>query len=199
MAELPDPPAAVRVASLRPVHWWRKLGYRVGQFLRGLLAGVREEDEAPALAVLSPAAMMLFQRMPADAQRHSLRVLQTLQQDAPVPVELAVAALLHDVGKSAARDAGAYLGLWLRGPIVLAEAVAPQWLARLADARPSPSLRYALYVQLHHPAIGAAWAQAAGASALTCWLIAEHQNKSWLVETPETILLARLQAADDMN
>jgi len=199
MAELPDPPAAVRVASLRPVQWWRKLGYRVGQFLRGLLAGVREEDEAPALAVLSPAAMMLFQRMPADAQRHSLRVLQTLQQDAPVPVELAVAALLHDVGKVAARDAGAYLGLWLRGPMVLTEAVAPNLLVRLADALPSSSLRYALYVQLHHPEIGAAWAQAAGASVVACWLIAEHQNKVERAETPEAALLARLQAADDQN
>lgn len=178
--------------------WWRKVRYRVGQFLGGLLAGAQEIDEAPA-AVLSPAALALFRRMPRDAQRHSLGVLQTLTAQAPVPADLAVAALLHDVGKVAARDAGAYLGLWLRGPMVLTEAVAPSLLVQLADARPSPSLRYALYVQLHHPEIGAAWAHAAGASDLTCWLIAAHQNKVERIDTPEAELLARLQAADDQN
>ena len=179
--------------------WWRKARYRVGQFFGGLLAGAQEIDEAPAMAVLSPAALTLFRRMPRDAQRHSLHVLQTLTAQAPVPADLAVAALLHDVGKVAARDAGAYLGLWLRGPMVLTEAVAPNLLVRLADALPSSSLRYALYVQLHHPEIGAAWAQAAGASVVACWLIAEHQNKVERAETPEAALLARLQAADDQN
>lgn len=179
--------------------WWRKARYRVGQFFGGLLAGAQEIDEAPAMAVLSPAALTLFRRMPRDAQRHSLGVLQTLTAEAPVPTDLAVAALLHDVGKVAARDAGAYLGLWLRGPMVLTEAVAPNLLVRLADALPSSSLRYALYVQLHHPEIGAAWAQAAGASVVACWLIAEHQNKVERAETPEAALLARLQAADDQN
>lgn len=179
--------------------WWRKARYRVGQFLGGLLAGAQEIDETPVVAVLSPAALALFRRMPRDAQRHSLHVLQTLTAQAPVPADLAVAALLHDVGKVAAREAGAYLGLWLRGPMVLTEAVAPNLLVRLADARPSPSLRYALHVQLHHPEIGAAWARAAGVSELACWLIAEHQNKVERAETPEAALLARLQAADDQN
>jgi len=179
--------------------WWRKARYRVGQFFGGLLADAQEIDEASAMAVLSPAALTLFRRMPRDVQRHSLHVLQTLTAHAPVPADLAVAALLHDVGKVAARDAGAYLGLWLRGPMVLTEAVAPNLLVRLADAQPSSSLRYALYVQLHHPEIGAAWAQAAGASEVACWLIAEHQNKVERAETPEAALLARLQAADDQN
>jgi len=179
--------------------WWRKVRYRVGQFLGGLLAGAQEIDETPVVAVLSPAALALFRRMPRDAQRHSLHVLQTLTAQAPVPADLAVAALLHDVGKVAAREAGAYLGLWLRGPMVLTEAVAPGLLVRLADARSSPSLRYALHVQLHHPEIGAAWARAAGVSELACWLIAEHQNKAARTGTPEAALLARLQAADDQN
>ncbi len=186
-------------APALPVAWWRKVRYRIHQFLSGLLAGVQAVDESPAIAVLSPNALALFRRMPGDARRHSLCVLQTLTTEAPVPADLAVAALLHDVGKAAASEAGAYLGLWLRGPMVLTAAVAPGLLARLADARPSPSLRYALYVQLHHPEIGAAWARAAGASDLACWLIAEHQNKVERADTPAAVLLARLQAADDRN
>jgi hypothetical protein len=187
------------VAHTCPAAWWRKVRYRVGQFFGGLLAGVQEVDETPVAALLSPDALALFRRMPLDAQRHSLRVLQTLTAEAPVPADLAVAALLHDVGKVAARDAGAYLGLWLRGPMVLTEAVAPDLLVRLADARPAPTLRYAVYVQLHHPEIGAAWARAVNVSNLACWLIAEHQDKTERVATPEAALLARLQAADDRN
>lgn len=187
------------IAHTRPAAWWRKARYRIGQFFGGLLAGAQEVDETQAAALLSPEALALFRRMPLDAQRHSLRVLQTLAAEAPVPADLAVAALLHDAGKVAARDAGAYLGLWLRGPMVLTEAVAPGLLVRLADARPAPTLRYALYVQLHHAEIGATWARAAGASDLTCWLIAEHQNKAGRADTPDAVLLARLQAADDQN
>lgn len=187
------------VARTRPAVWWRKVRYRIKQFEAGLLAGLQEVDETPAVTLLSPDALALFRRMPRDAQRHSLRVLQTMEATAPVPADLAVAALLHDVGKVAACEAGAYLGLWLRGPMVLAEAMAPNLLTRLATAQPSRSLRYAIYVQLHHPEIGAARARAVGASDLTCWLIAEHQNKARRADTPEAALLARLQAADDQN
>lgn len=181
--------------------WWRKVRYRVGQFWGGLLAGAQAIDETPAEAVLTAEELRLFHRMPRDARRHSLCVLQTIQEQdtSPVPGELAAAALLHDVGKTAASEAGAYLGLWLRGPMVLTEALAPQVLARLADPRPASSLRYALYVQLHHAEIGAVWAQAAGASPATCWLIAQHQVKGERADWPEGVWLARLQAADDLN
>lgn len=178
---------------------WHLIRYRIRQFFSGLRASVGDSDDALAVAILSPMELALFRRMPADAQRHSQAVLQTLQAEAPVPHDLAVAALLHDVGKVAADEAGAYLGLWLRGPIVLAEALAPAWLARLADARPSNSLRYALHVQIHHPAIGAAWAQQAGCSELVCWLIACHQEKLPIGDPTRRELLARLQAADNSN
>jgi hypothetical protein len=137
--------------------------------------------------------------MPADAQRHSLNVLGTLQAARPVPPDLAAAALLHDVGKVAADDAGAYLGLWLRGPMVLVEAVWPGLLRRLASDRPAPNLRYALFVQEQHPAIGAAWARDAGCSQLTCWLIEHHQDKALTGDEQQCALLARLQAADEAN
>lgn len=178
---------------------WRSIRYRIRQFLSGLRATTNDSDDALAIATLSPTELALFRRMPADARRHSQAVLRTLQAEAPVPHDLAVAALLHDVGKAAADEAGAYLGLWLRGPIVLAETFAPKWLTRLADVGPSSSLRYALHVQIHHPAIGAAWAQQAGCSELVCWLIACHQEKLPIGDPTRRELLARLQAADNLN
>jgi hypothetical protein len=156
---------------------WQRARYRVEQFLRGWRARLADEDRRLIIGVLAPAALALFERMPADAQVHSVRVLHTLQESGPTPADLAVAALLHDAGKVAATDAGAYLGLWMRGPVVLLEAFAPALLQRLAAPRPSPSPRYAIHVQLAHSQIGAAWARAAGCSELTCWLIEHHQNR----------------------
>ena len=124
--------------------------YRVGQFLNGWRATVSPQDYALVEQVLSPVsaeAMVLFTRMPVDAQAHSLRVLKTLRADGTslgaVLPDLAVAALLHDVGKVAADDAGVYSGLWMRGPLVLLEAWRPDLLAWLASPHPSarPALR----------------------------------------------------------
>jgi hypothetical protein len=191
-------PSSVAPTGVRH-RWWRSIRYRLGQFLRGLRAEVNRGDESLASKLLSVQELAIFRRMPADARHHSLSVLKTLQKDSPVPHDLAVAALLHDAGKAAATEAGAYLGLWLRGPIVLAEAIAPHWLSQLTDAQPSASLRYALHVQLHHPEIGAEWAQQAGSSELTCWLIAKHQEKLPASNEPQHEMLARLQAADEVN
>lgn len=166
-----------------------RMRYRIGQFVRGWRASVSAQDQALMRQVLSPPAAALFARMPVDAQAHSLRVLKELQTSGETSADLAAAALLHDVGKVAANDAGAYLGLWLRGPLVLLEAWQPRRLAAWACATPSRSPRYALYVHLEHPQIGARWAAQAGCSAATCWLIAHHQDKhlKTLAVTPALI------------
>jgi hypothetical protein len=193
---------------------WARARYRVEQFLYGWRAAVSPQDLACVHAVLDeigPAASALFYRMPPDAQAHSLRVLRTLTADDlcphPLPRDLTAAALLHDAGKVAAADAGAYLGLWMRGPLVLLEKFSPGLLVRWSSPQPSRSVRYAMYVQGAHPAIGAAWAQAAGCSAFTCWLIAHHQDP--IDQIPDGTLpldmstakhyLARLQWADGRN
>jgi hypothetical protein len=172
--------------------------YRIGQFLHGWRAGVSAQDYARVRQVLGPATA-LFLRMPLDAQAHSLRVLRTLEAEGEVSPDLAAAALLHDVGKVAATDAGAYLGLWLRGPLVVLEALWPSLLVRLASPEPSASLRYAIYVQAEHPQIGAAWARAEGCTELTCRLIAHHQDSDVAENSPATQTLARLQRADGRN
>jgi hypothetical protein len=179
--------------------------YRVGQFWRGLSAQVTPDDLVVVAQTLSPAAVKLFMQMPTDAQRHSLNVLASVQAAGYDNVDLAVAALLHDCGKVAANRGGVPLGLWLRGPMVLLEALLPDVAARWATLTAGDGwgqgVRYALYVQREHPAIGAAWAAEAGCSALSCWLIAHHQTPAASVQGSDAnrALLAALQAADEDN
>lgn len=166
-------------------------------------ATVTPEDRKRAALVLPPAALPLFTQMPVDAQRHSLNVLQTLWQAGQRHPDLAVAALLHDCGKIAAAQGGVRLNLWVRGPLVLLDAFAPRLTTRWASSNPAHGWRYLLYVQREHPAIGAAWAAAAGCTPLSCWLIAQHQSPvdQTLVdhsdeERQARRLLAALQQAD---
>lgn len=174
--------------------------YRLRQFWRGLWATVAEIDLTVASAVLSPAALTLFRQLPPDGQRHSLNVLASVQASGPQDPDLAVAALLHDVGKIATDQAGIRLTLWWRGPLVLLTACAPGLIARWAAPEPTAGWRYLLYVHQHHPAIGAAMAASAGCSAQACWLVEHHQTSAPPGATAHQLaLLRRLQAADDQN
>ncbi len=198
----------VRLLRL-PLRWI----YRVSQFVRGLVAHVTPDEMLAVTETLPKAAVALFVEMPLDAQRHSLNVLYSLRKQANRKGEalhpsLAGAGLLHDVGKIAAEQSGRGIHLWLRGPLVLAEAMAPRMMGGYADAAPESGWRYLLHVHLDHPAIGAQMAAQAGCDELTCWLIAQHQ------ETPESIgqtgslfaqdaqaigLLSALRRADQRN
>lgn len=170
------------------------------QFVRGFTAQVTPADQLILDEALSGEQRQLFERMPVDAQRHSLNVLHDLRNACHDDADLAVAALLHDVGKVAARDAGAYLGLWLRGPMVILEKIAPWSLSKIASPQPSSSWRYAVHVQNEHPQIGARWAKDAGCSELSCWLIACHQQKQVDGEDSANVaLLKLLQWADNRN
>lgn len=182
---------------------WRLLPYRLRQFWRGLHPTVSQDEVKAVAAVLPPAAFALFQRMSIDAQRHGLNVWQTLLRQpgqAPAPADLVVAALLHDVGKMATSAAGLQINVWWRSLLVLLELIAPQWLTNLAVAEPQAGWRYLFHVHLAHPAIGAEWAAASGCSPVTCWLIAQHQDKGAATgHSPAAQLLARLQWADGQN
>lgn len=177
--------------------------YRLRQFWRGLnanLTRIPETEQKKAAGRLTPAAFALFCRLPADGQRHSLNVLGTLERAGDVPADLAAAALLHDVGKVAATEAGLEINLWWRGPLVLLETFAPTVLQRWSSPDSQTGWRYLLYVHLEHPAIGAALAEAADCSPLTCWLIDHHQDKLAAQSTGlHAALLAKLQQADNQN
>ena len=178
---------------------WRRTPYRVRQFLRGLGATVSPDEERLLTEWLAPDELALFRRMPVDARRHSLNVLYTLQRAGHDGPDLRRAALLHDVGKVRADEAGVRLQLWLRGPLVLAEAAVPDWLVRQAQDDPARGWRYALHVHFEHPALGAELARRAGSSELTCWLIAHHQDKVLPPAGERRTLLAALQWADERN
>lgn len=184
-----------------PQRQWQRLPYRLRQFWRGLHPTVTPAEVKAAAAILPPAAFALFQRLSVDAQRHGLNVWQTLaRQPDQLPDDLAVAALLHDVGKMATVTAGLSINVWWRSLLVLLEMSAPALLTRWAVADPQAGWRYLFHVHLAHPAIGAEWAAASGCSPVTCWLIAQHQDKGAAASnSPAAQLLARLQWADSQN
>ncbi len=107
------------------------LRYRVGQFLRALTARVSEEEVGQAIRILTPEARAIFRCQAIQDQRHALAVYHALRQAGHTNPQLLAAALLHDVGKAAAR-----LPAWQRATIVLLEHFAPCLLARLSQGEP---------------------------------------------------------------
>ena len=176
-----------------------KAYYRIRQFWRGFTAQVSASELEAIRGYLPPAAHTLFLRLPVDAQRHSLNVLHDLQQRGTVHPDLATAALLHDVGKLAADEAGVRINLWLRGPLVLLKAFIPKLFYRLQSENPKHGWRYALHVSEAHPQIGAKWAAQMGCSELTCWLIEHHQEDVRGRDGERYALLLALQWADERN
>jgi hypothetical protein len=193
------------------------LRYRVGQFLRALTAQVSEEEVEQAVCILTPEARALFRCQAAQDQRHALVVYHALRQAGHTTPQLRAAALLHDVGKAAAR-----LPAWQRATIVLLEHFAPRLLAHLSQGEPQaralslpkePALpprvlvavslpkgwRRPFVVHARHPEVGSRWAQEAGCSPLTVALIRRHQDRLTGCQTEEDQLLAVLQAADNLN
>ncbi|MDY7077957.1 MAG: hypothetical protein SXV54_13660 [Chloroflexota bacterium] len=178
----------------QPISAFRR---RVRQFFRALSARVTDEELGQVAYILTPASLALFRSMSIQDQRHGLDVCATLQQTDYTHPDLLAAALLHDVGKAAAR-----IPAWQRAVIVLLHRFAPRLLARLSQGDLPKGWRRFFVVYARHPEVGAHWAQEAGCSPLTVSLIRRHQDK--LASNPsltgeEDLLLAALQAADSAN
>jgi hypothetical protein len=191
----------------------RALRYRVCQFFAALTARIADEELKWAAHVLTLASLALFRSMAVQDQRHGLDVCAALRQAGHTNRDLLAAALLHDVGKAAAR-----LYPWQRAIIVLLGRLAPRLLSRLGqsddlpDYVPSPleertpswpkGWRRVFIVNAHHAEVGARWAQQAGCSPQTVSLIRRHQDRPGNGSVPideEDQLLAALQVADDQN
>jgi hypothetical protein len=182
----------------------KRLSYRVGQFLRALTAHVPEEEIEQAMRVLTPEAQALFRRQATADQRHALAVYHVLRRAGHTNRQLLAAALLHDVGKAAAR-----LPAWQRALIVLLDRFAPRLLACLSrgelegHALSLPKgWRHPFVAHARHAEVGARWAREAGCSPLTVALIRRHQDRPTScspLTTEEDQLLAALQAADSTH
>ena len=131
--------------------------HRVTQFLGHLTARVDPGEIEVAQRLLPESAWTLFTGMPTADRRHALDVVARLAAAGQRDPDLLAAALLHDAAK------GPRMRLWHRVTGVLLQAVAPRALMRLAspDER---SWRYPFHLYLHHAALSADAASAAGCS-----------------------------------
>ncbi|MFQ3566086.1 MAG: HD domain-containing protein [Aggregatilineales bacterium] len=168
---------------------------RLRQGVRALLAFSQPVEADLAAAYLVPPLLHLFSAMRRSEQLHSLNVLRAVLAQGETPPELAIAALLHDVGKSRYP-----LALWQKTVPVIVRALSPAMQAKLSNGDPSVLWRRPFVVYAHHPAWSAELAASAGAPADAVWLIEHHQQDDALWHGHRLHhLLKRLQAADDAN
>lgn len=158
--------------------------HRVAQFIGHLTARVDPGEIERARPLLPDTAWALFTQMPTADRRHALDVVGRLVAAGQRDPDLLAAALLHDAAK------GHRMRLWHRVGGVLLEAVAPRALARLAspDQR---SWRYPFHLYLHHAALSADAALAAGSSSRVAAFIRGSS------ESADEPLAAALRRADE--
>ena len=168
---------------------------RLRQGLRALFAFMQPVDLALAAETLTPEQLALFQRMWRGEQLHSLNVLRMVMAQSSAPDSLAIAALLHDVGKTRYP-----LRLWQKTAAVLVRAFAPATFERLSKGDPRRALERPFVVYVQHPAWSAELLAQTGASEAAVWLVAHHaDNPDSLPDSDLIPLLKRLQQADDAN
>ncbi len=142
----------------------------VKRFFGSLLpGGPKQADAAWVESILSEAELALWRRMSNPDQRHAVGVARR------VPADLAVAALLHDVGK-------------VESALNTFERVAATLL------RPRRPARYAAYYD--HPRIGAELLDLAGSDPLVVTWAREHHlpPDRWTLPLEKA---GALKAADD--
>ncbi|MEZ4669129.1 MAG: hypothetical protein R3E39_14575 [Anaerolineae bacterium] len=171
------------------------LVYRLQQGFRALFAFSQPVDLELAATYLSPRLLELFEDMQRDEQLHSLNVLRTVLTQGTAPVDLTVAALLHDVGKVCYP-----IVVWQKTLAVLVRRLWPQLYVRWSQGNPANLWQRPFVVYECHPAWGADMVAKAGGSEATQWLITHHADvcENWIAH-PNYEMLKRLQAADDAN
>jgi hypothetical protein len=169
--------------------------YRIRQGVRALFAFARPVDYALAAENLSPQLFSLFEQMSRGEQIHSLNVLREVQSQGQTPSVLAVAALLHDSGKTRYP-----LSVWQKTVAVLVRTFLPTVFHRLSEGDPRSFWQRPFVVYVQHPSWSAEIIIQAAGSPDAAWLAAHHADdaEEWRDHTLFP-LLKRLQAADDAN
>jgi len=169
---------------------------RMQQGIRALFAFAREVDYEIAERYLNPEQMALFRSMAKSEQLHSLNVLQdVLAQSEQTAHDLAVAALLHDSGKSRK-----HLAVWQKTISVLVSKLLPGLDDKLSVDGELTFWRAPFIVRRHHPKWSGELLSEMNSSDCAIWLVSHHADSAdnWH-EHPYYDLLVRLQAADDAN
>lgn len=169
---------------------------RVQQGVRALLAFATSVDTDLAQQTLSAKEFQAFVGMSRSEQLHSLNVLRdVLAQSDTTPPALAVAALLHDVGKSRY-----HLMVWQKTIAVLVKAFIPKLAAYLARDETLNFWRAPFTVREYHPKWSANILRRCQSDDVAIWLAEHHQEDATQHQDhPYYELLCRLQAADDAN
>jgi len=168
---------------------------RLQQGIRALLAFSQLVDTALAANYLSPDLMICFRSMRRSEQLHSLNVLRDILAQGSTSPDLAIAALLHDVGKSRYP-----FPTWQKTLVVLVRAFTPRFFQRLSQGDEKNFWQRPFVLSQHHPAWSADIIATAGAPERAIWLVAHHADSpaQWH-NHPNLYLLERLKQADDAN
>lgn len=168
---------------------------RLRQGIRALLAFSQPVDSALAAEYLSPALITCFEQMRRSEQLHSLNVLRDTLAQGSTPSDLAIAALLHDVGKSRYP-----FPTWQKTLVVLVKTFTPRLFQHLSQGDEKNFWQRPFVLSEHHPAWSAQIIAAARAPERAVWLVEHHADSlSQWTDHPYLHLLERLKQADDAN
>lgn len=169
--------------------------YRIGQGIKALFAFSQPVDVELAARYLSPPLMALFNELNRGEQLHSLAVLRDVLVGGETPADLAVAALLHDVGKTRCP-----INVAQKSLVVIVKALMPAAYQRWGQGSPLNLWQRPFVVYEQHPAWSADMLAQAGAGEGALWLVAHHADPLDQWRGHEHVdLLRRLQQADNQN